>query len=515
MAAHWAPRDRLLFLQTRGGPNGFAEAGRLLNTATGDEGFAVERFHLRRRGALVMVLRHPSGQRRVVRIATNPRVAALARWNQEITRDLRGQATLAPEARQLIPEPLGVASNGTVEGFAESFHPGRLAWLLYRNDECRSRIDQDLFRFSHALQSTTCRQTRLDGEALAGLLARYLGPVEQRLGNRPGLGGRLGAIRTRLRQLLGGRVFPLCAAHGDYGVGNALATPEGNLTAIIDWDQFQPADPAGVDWCDYRIKAEHFRRPVLDRLPAMIAEASRHGGLAAPHSGFGAADFDLGPAATWPSFRAWPCSVRWRVPPVSPASWPGLRPITRLCWIWWADSCRNRLEMSRSPGVLIIDQGASFGGSVLVAAVVANRMPVDRYRVHLAASVDPSVLRVDPAAAPRITYLVKSYDYVAQARTRERFASLPRVIRRIGGWSDTTLRMVRNNGYTRQLAALIREHDIRLVHLNNGFENLEAHLAAALTRRPVVVHAHGPCGDSFISRRLAPNVPACIGISGP
>jgi glycosyltransferase involved in cell wall biosynthesis len=171
--------------------------------------------------------------------------------------------------------------------------------------------------------------------------------------------------------------------------------------------------------------------------------------------------------------------------------------------------------MSRTPGVLIVDQGASFGGSVLVAAVVANRMPLERYRVHLAASVDPSVLRADPAAAPRITHVAKSYDYVAQARNRERLASLPRLIRRIGGWSDTTLRMVRNSGYTRRLAALIREQDIGLVHLNNGFENLEAHLAAALTRRPVVVHAHGPCGDSYISRRLAPNVPACIGISGP
>ena len=171
--------------------------------------------------------------------------------------------------------------------------------------------------------------------------------------------------------------------------------------------------------------------------------------------------------------------------------------------------------MSRVPGVLIVDQGASFGGSVLVAAVVANRMPPERYRVHLAASVDASVLRADPAAAPRITYLAKSYDYVAQARTRERLASLPHLIRRIGGWSDTSLRMVRNTGYTRKVASLIREHDISLVHLNNGFENLEAHLAAAVTRRPVVVHAHGPCGDSYISRRLAPNVGACIGISGP
>ena len=303
LAAFLGPRDRLLFLGTHGGHDGFAEAGRLLEAATGDAGFTVERFHLRRRGALVMVLRHPNRSGRVIRIATNPRVAALARWNQEITRDLRGQAALTSEARELIPEPLGTASNGTVEGFAESFHPGRLAWLLYRNEKIRSRIDRGLFQFSHALQSATCRQTRLEGDALAGLLDRYLGAVEKRLGNRPGLGERLGSIRNRLGRLLGGRGFPLCAAHGDYGVGNAIATPEGTLTAIIDWDQFQPADPAGVDWCDYRIKADHFRRSVFDGLPAMIAEATRHGALAAPHSGFGAGDFGL----TQPDLTTIPC----------------------------------------------------------------------------------------------------------------------------------------------------------------------------------------------------------------
>jgi glycosyltransferase involved in cell wall biosynthesis len=170
--------------------------------------------------------------------------------------------------------------------------------------------------------------------------------------------------------------------------------------------------------------------------------------------------------------------------------------------------------MSRNPpGVLIIDQGASFGGSALVASVIANRMPPERYRIHLATAADPAVLRIVDPVQPRVRFLAKRYDYVRQARTRERLASLPRPFRRMGGWSDTALRLVRNRKYIDEIRDWVTKADIAVIHLNNGFENLEAHLAARLTRSPVIVHAHGPCGDSYISRRLAPHVPACVAIS--
>lgn len=165
------------------------------------------------------------------------------------------------------------------------------------------------------------------------------------------------------------------------------------------------------------------------------------------------------------------------------------------------------------PGVLIVDQGASFGGSALVAAVIANRMPSERYCIHLATATDPGVLRIEDNVQPRVRGLAKPYDYLGQARTRERLASLPRPLRRIGGWSDTAFRLLRNRRYIDDIRDWITKTDIAVIHLNNGFENLEAHLAARLTHRPVIVHAHGPCGDSYIYRRLAPTVPACIGIS--
>jgi glycosyltransferase involved in cell wall biosynthesis len=171
--------------------------------------------------------------------------------------------------------------------------------------------------------------------------------------------------------------------------------------------------------------------------------------------------------------------------------------------------------VSAPPGVLIVDQGVSFGGSALVASVIANRMPVDRFRVHLAAAIDPALLRIEPAASARVKLMAKPYSYVDQARVRSRLSGRPTAFRRAASWADTVARLWRNRRYTRELIAWIRSARIDLVHLNNGFENLEAHLAARATRSRVIVHAHGGCGSAFLTRRLARGVPACVAISGP
>lgn len=170
--------------------------------------------------------------------------------------------------------------------------------------------------------------------------------------------------------------------------------------------------------------------------------------------------------------------------------------------------------MTSAPKVLIVDQGVSFGGSALVGSATVNAMPPGRYEVHLATALEPDTLRGLPDAASRIHHVAKPYSYVDQMqRSRARRASLPGVLRRTAGWAGFALRLARNTGYTRRLSAWIRRDSIALVHLNNGFENLEANLAAVLTGRPVVVHAHGPCGTARLTRRLARRGPTCIAIS--
>ena len=172
--------------------------------------------------------------------------------------------------------------------------------------------------------------------------------------------------------------------------------------------------------------------------------------------------------------------------------------------------------MATVPKVLIVDQGVSFGGSALVGSSTVSHMPVDRYEVHLATALDPGVLRASPAAGGRIHQASKPYSYVdqMQRRTRSRNSSLPEVLRRPAGWLDFGVRLARNSGYVNRLRGWIRRDSIGLVHLNNGFENIEAQLAAELAGCPIVVHAHGPCGSARLTRLLARRGPVCVAISG-
>jgi glycosyltransferase involved in cell wall biosynthesis len=142
-------------------------------------------------------------------------------------------------------------------------------------------------------------------------------------------------------------------------------------------------------------------------------------------------------------------------------------------------------------------------------------MPLGRYEVHLATALDPDTVRAKPCARGRIHHVSKPYSYVdqMQRRSRSRTSALPSLLRRPAGWLDFGLRLARNSGYTALLARWIRRDGISLVHLNNGFENLEANFAAELTGRPVVVHAHGSAGNSRLTRRLALRGPTCIAIS--
>ena len=171
--------------------------------------------------------------------------------------------------------------------------------------------------------------------------------------------------------------------------------------------------------------------------------------------------------------------------------------------------------MATLPKVLIVDQGVSFGGSALVGSATVCHMPPGRYEVHLATALDPETVRATPDALGRIHQVSKPYSYVdqMQRRSRSRNSALPSLLRRPAGWVDLGIRLARNTGYTTRLSRWIRRDDFALVHLNNGFENLEANLAAELTGRPILVHAHGPCGTARLTRRLASRGPTCLAIS--
>jgi len=149
----------------------------------------------------------------------------------------------------------------------------------------------------------------------------------------------------------------------------------------------------------------------------------------------------------------------------------------------------------------------------MVASIVLAAMPAHLAQVFLVTAVEPEYLRVPAGVRDRVEHLPKPYSYVDQARVKDRFSGYARPVRRAIGRANVGLRFLKNTSYVRRLVQLIRQHRIDLVHLNNGFENLEGHLAASMTGRPVLVHAHGSAGDSWPTRYLAPRVAGALGIS--
>ena len=173
----------------------------------------------------------------------------------------------------------------------------------------------------------------------------------------------------------------------------------------------------------------------------------------------------------------------------------------------------RNLHRGQPPGVLIVDHGESFGGSVLVAGVIAARMPADTFRVHLASPLTAGMARLDAESTARFLELKKPFGYVAQAVTRGRHPERRGLARRIDNWGTFLLRLARNRGYVRAIVRYMRAHDLSILHLNNGFENLEAHMAGWWDSRRVIVHAHGGCGTSRLTRYLATRARSCIAIS--
>jgi hypothetical protein len=300
-------QQRFLFVVPPDRHTGFAEAANRLQRATGESGFGIERYHLRRRGALVLVLRRGE-RRRVLRVATNPAVGRLVLRNHECTTELLSRPGLPAAVGGLIPRPLGRETDSQADVFIEEYRGGRLAWTIYREPHLQSRLDRELFRFTRDLQLATRRTATMGSELIESLAGHYLSPLHQRFGGDHPVEECLRDIRQSLDRRLRGRTLFCAVAHGDFGVGNALAMPDGALSAVIDWDQYFPDDVPGVDWCDYRLKAAHYRRNLIQGVRDLVTETSATGSLAPQHGGFGLEDFGL----TRADMRLVPCLAALR-----------------------------------------------------------------------------------------------------------------------------------------------------------------------------------------------------------
>jgi glycosyltransferase involved in cell wall biosynthesis len=151
--------------------------------------------------------------------------------------------------------------------------------------------------------------------------------------------------------------------------------------------------------------------------------------------------------------------------------------------------------------VLFVDQGVSFGGSLVVAANLARALDPQRVRCIVAAEADWKFLRHQFPSTAELRQIRHGVNYQHWARVDAMASRLPTVpLQKLLRYSLAIVQLAINSAYISRLLWLVLRERVDLIHLNNGVGNPEAFLVTLLTRRPFVVHVHGVDEMSFLPR---------------
>jgi|GEM_PF-3211247 len=245
----------------------------------------LERFDLRDRGALVLLLRDDaSGRRYACRIAADGEVAAVVGRNAEWVRRIHREPRISPAVRERVPEPVAEFPFRGGTAYVESLCEGAIAWKVALRAEVRVPLFAGVYGFLRDLNRQTASPRILDDAVLRGLLDD--GPEERRRGLDAGVGEEMDALRSLLRGRLLGEERTLVWAHGDFGYGNAVVAPDGRLSGIIDWDCARGEELAGVDLLNLLVQTRRTEtRASLDDAVRTVAELVVDGGFAAAAPG--------------------------------------------------------------------------------------------------------------------------------------------------------------------------------------------------------------------------------------
>jgi hypothetical protein len=230
-------------------------ARHLTPEAESEQSLVLERFDLRDRGALVLMVRATATGRRIVcRITTGEETDRSVRLNAEWIARVRESPSVSAAVKQFIPTPLGSFPMRAGAGYMEELIAGTIAWKLARNSRLDFALQESMGDFIHRFNRDTAVTVRVDQIVFADLLksAHVLSMDQETL-------RLVAALENQLRNRLLGTDRWLVWAHGDFGYGNAIADPRtAALRGIIDWDQGR-IDLAGIDLLNFLIFREHGR----------------------------------------------------------------------------------------------------------------------------------------------------------------------------------------------------------------------------------------------------------------
>lgn len=244
-------------------------SGAVESEHTGPTSFRLERYALRRRGALILALSSHVPDRPVIcRITTSRDIDHVVRENARWVGEIAAEPGLDQRARELLPVQLGSLDLAGSRAYLEEKRPGIIAWKFARQPALEPELFAQSVSFLDSLHTATRRTELLTEGRLHELLELPVHPWYDE-----DFVVLLQQLRSRLIGYFRDRTRTLSVSHGDYGYGNLLADPGSErITGVIDWDQAR-IDLSGVDLLNFLVQ----RRRMTARLslPAAMGAVAK------------------------------------------------------------------------------------------------------------------------------------------------------------------------------------------------------------------------------------------------
>ncbi|MBU6950600.1 glycosyltransferase family 4 protein [Hahella sp. HN01] len=163
--------------------------------------------------------------------------------------------------------------------------------------------------------------------------------------------------------------------------------------------------------------------------------------------------------------------------------------------------------------VLLVDQGVSFGGALVVLVSIVKNLK-SGYNPTIVSAIDGDISKwIDIGGDFEVLSRKPAFTYVNRFSAYEKIRKIrSRVVRKLSVYMLSIYEFFVNLRYVLDLCEIIKKRKIDVVHINNSVYVL---MAAAITGTPCVWHIHGVVEEkrSFLHRLLEPSVSCYLAIS--
>jgi SAM-dependent methyltransferase len=207
---------------------------------------ALRSYFVRPKGVAVLVAGVPADGGVIVRLPLDDQAARVCERHHRAIEAFASDPRLSAELRTLFPKPL---ASGHYDGhafFAESARPGESGRRYYtRSGRRYDRAITSAAEVVCALRRATETRVTIDDAEFGRLCGEWLADLREIVGTETR--DDLAAIDEWLRTTLIGTTVPLGWHHGDYDFANLLYGPDDRVSAILDFEAF---DPRGLPLID-------------------------------------------------------------------------------------------------------------------------------------------------------------------------------------------------------------------------------------------------------------------------